>query len=274
MASHGDTAAADRSWRRAIALILVVILGFAIDVGFVLIPQAQRKGAGIDLWTAICRAVGVNPGTPARPQPINTARAFPVSQVAWGERVLDTLADAHRERGQQLALDVCAACHGESGVARDPVYPTLAGQPGASIYKQLHDYRTGARVHPLMTPVAQQLTAPQLADVAAYFASYQTPPGALGIRFPLDEANISRLATAGDPSRGIPACNACHLAGSGGPIETPVLTGQNAEYLAQQLRLYATRGRHNDVYQRMRVIAAKLTPAQIDGLARYYQGTR
>lgn len=272
--AHEPNTQVDRTWRRAVFLAVASILAFAGGVGFVALPEAQRSGAGIDLWAAICRAAGINPGTPAERQPINTARAFPVSQVAWGEPVLDTLADARRERGQQLALEVCASCHGESGVAATATLPSLAGQSGAAIYKQLHDYKTGARVHPQMTPVASQLTEAQLADVAAYFASYRTPPGALGVRYPLGEADIARLATAGDPSRGIPACNSCHVAGSGGPIETPVLTGQNADYLARQIRLYAAGQRRNDVYQRMRTIAAKLSPAEIDGLARYYQGVQ
>ena len=266
--------AVDRSWRVAVALIVAAILLFAIAFGFLLLPESQRRGAGIDLWTAICRAAGINPGTPARPQPISTARALPVSQVGWDGRLLDTLADADREQGSQLALEVCASCHSASGVARGPLLPSLAGQSGAAIYKQLHDYRTGARVHPQMTPVARQLAERQLAEVAAYFASYRDPPGALGVRDPIGEAPIVRLATRGDPSRLLPACNSCHIAGSGGPIETPVITGQNADYLARQLRLYAASERRNDVYQRMRIIAAKLTDEEIEGLASYYRGVR
>jgi len=36
------------------------------------------------------------------------------------------------------------------------------------------------------------------------------------------------------------------------------------------LRMYASGERRNDVYARMRVIAAKLTSGEIDGLSRYY----
>jgi len=35
--------------------------------------------------------------------------------------------------------------------------------------------------------------------------------------------------------------------------------------------LYASGERRNDVYGRMRVIASKLTPAEINGLAVYYR---
>jgi cytochrome c553 len=82
---------------------------------------------------------------------------------------------------------------------------------------------------------------------------------------------IVQLVELGDPRRNIPPCASCHRAGAGGPIETPVLAEQQAEYLAQQLRLYASGERRNDVYARMRTIAAQLTAQEIDGLAAYYR---
>ena len=82
---------------------------------------------------------------------------------------------------------------------------------------------------------------------------------------------IVRLVELGDPSRNIPPCASCHRPGSGGPIETPILAEQAREYLVRQLQLYASGERRNDVYGRMRIIAAQLTPGEIDGLAAYYR---
>ena len=45
---------------------------------------------------------------------------------------------------------------------------------------------------------------------------------------------------------------------------------QRYEYIIAQLRNYASGARRNDVYARMRTIAAKLTSEEIDGVARYY----
>ena len=73
------------------------------------------------------------------------------------------------------------------------------------------------------------------------------------------------------PARNIPPCASCHRPGSGGPIETPILAEQHSEYLVQQMQMYASGQRRNDVYARMRTIAAKLTPAEIEGLAAYYR---
>jgi cytochrome c553 len=133
----------------------------------------------------------------------------------------------------------------------------------------MHDYRTGSRANPLMTGIATALEEPIIADVAAYYAGQpkRNPnPATLG---ELPES-IVRLVELGDPNRNIPPCAACHRPGSGGPIETPILSEQGRDYLAQQLRMYASGERRNDVYARMRAIAAKLTPGEIDGLSRYY----
>jgi cytochrome c553 len=84
-------------------------------------------------------------------------------------------------------------------------------------------------------------------------------------------AAIVRLVELGDPRRNIPPCASCHRPGSGGPIETPILAEQGRDYLIAQLKMYASGERRNDVYARMRIIAAKLTPSEIDGLATYYR---
>ena len=77
---------------------------------------------------------------------------------------------------------------------------------------------------------------------------------------------VVQLVELGDPRRNIPPCAACHRAGAGGPVETPVLAEQWSEYIVQQLKLYASGERRNDVYARMRTIAPKLTSTEIAGL--------
>src|SRR5207302_3965085 len=146
----------------------------------------------------------------------------PVSQVVWTPDLLQILANAKPERGRAKAQEVCVACHGEQGVSAVPENPHLAGQSGAAIYKQLSDYRTGSRTHQLMTDIAKALDEATLADVAAYYAAQaQRNPNPA----PLGElpSKIVRLVELGDPGRNIPPCSACHRAGAGGPIETPVL---------------------------------------------------
>src|SRR6185295_16166632 len=106
----------------------------------------------------------------ARQQIVDRTPPTPVSQVVWTPSVLQILADAKPERGRAKAQEVCVSCHGEQGVSLAPEYPHLAGQSGAAIYKQLHDYRTGSRVNPQMADIAKALDESVIADVAAYYA--------------------------------------------------------------------------------------------------------
>jgi cytochrome c553 len=260
----------DRPWRIwASVAVFGIVLG-GVLLGVLIIRVVQGRSDGIDAYTAICRALGILPGSPARQQVPDRTPPTPVSQVVWTPGVLQILADAKPERGRAKAQEVCVACHGEQGVSVVPEYPHLAGQSGAAIYKQLNDYRTGSRTNPLMTGIAQSLDEATLADVAAYYAAQpmRNPNPATLADAP---AAIVRLVELGDPSRNIPPCAACHRPGSGGPIETPILAEQGKEYIVAQLKMYAAGERRNDVYGRMRTIAAKLTPAEIDGLATYYR---
>ena len=264
---------ADRAWKVWSGVVVGTVLLASFTLAFLVLPIFQGRQIGLDAWAAICRAVGITPGTPAMRQPVSDARPEPVSQVAWTPQILNTLGGGSRERGAQLAGEVCSSCHGEEGVSPSADFPHLAGQSAAAIYKQLHDYKTGARMHEQMTPVAQQLTERQLADISAYYAA-DNAFGSLGTRWPVPDEHIDRLVRTGDPSRGIPGCNSCHGSGVGGPIETPTLSGQHQDYLARQLRLYANGERKNDVYRRMRTISERLTDEEMDRLAEYYQGFR
>jgi cytochrome c553 len=260
----------DGPWRiwASIAVFGIVLSG--VLLGVLIIPVVQGRSDGIDAYTAICRALGILPGSPARQQISDRTPPTPVSQVVWTPGVLQILADAKPERGLAKAQEVCVAYHGEEGVSRAPEYPNLAGQSGAAVYKQLNDYRTGSRKNQLMTDIAKGLDEATLADVAAYYAAQpkRNPnPATLAESPPA----IVQLVELGDPSRNIPPCAACHRPGSGGPIETPILSEQGQEYIALQLKMYATGERRNDVYGRMRTIASKLTQTEIDGLAKYYR---
>jgi cytochrome c553 len=262
----------DRRWALGAGAFVAGALAFSIIVGFVVIPLAQAPNANLSAWTAICRAIGLKPGTPAQPQPPVSATAQPVSQVIWSPHTLAILASADQRPGAELASGLCASCHGEDGLTVSDQFPKLAGQSPAAIYKQLSDFRSGARVNPQMTLVAQTLTPDQLAEVAAYFGSRRA--GAILGRAYFDphSDSLTRLVGRGDPARRIPPCEACHARDSGGPIEAPVIAGQNAAYLERQLIAFRTGERRNDVYERMRDISQRLSPDEIHRLAQAYQG--
>lgn len=270
----------DRPWRTRAAAIVVTAVAIGALLGFVIIPAAQKSGAHLSMGHAMERAAGLESGSPAVPQPLATSTSIPVSTVSWDPQVLRILAAGRSARGAQIASQTCAACHGDKGLSPSsgaapggPVFPSLAGQSPYAIYKQLHDFRSGARVNPQMTPVAQMLDVADLANVAAYYADASKEYAAIGKRELLGEAEVEKLANEGDSHRRLPACMACHVNNAGGPLETPVITGQSQDYLLTQLNAFATGQRKNDVYGRMRDISRKLTPEERAALARYFQGT-
>ncbi len=262
----------DRPWRIWASVIVGGAIAAGAVLGLVLIPAGQRSHSHLSMHSAMSRAMGLSEGSPARVQPISTATAYPVSQVSWDPAVMAILRAGSTTRGAQIAKENCSACHGNNGVSAGN-FPSLAGQSPEAVYKQLSDFRSGARVNVQMSPVAQKLSVADLANVAAYFAAASREYSALGSRDLSGDTATVTLAREGDSHRRIPACLACHVNGSGGPIETPVITGQSADYLLRQLNDYAAGTRHNDVYGRMRDVSSKLTPAERDRMARYFEGT-
>jgi cytochrome c553 len=89
---------------------------------------------------------------------------------------------ANIEAGKDLAAAVCAACHGANGVSVSDALPNLAAQRAAYIEAQLKLYKDATRKAPgatsptlTMQAIAAQLSAEDIANTAAYFASL---PGA------------------------------------------------------------------------------------------------
>ena len=267
-----EQSAVDRRWRLYAGGAVGVGLVSAIVLGLIIIPAGQKENAHLSMAHAMRRAAGLEAGSPAVVQPTSLATSLPVSQVSWDPEVMRILASGSTQRGATIAAQTCAACHGDKGLSQQ-TFPALAGQTPEAIYKQLHDFRSGARVNPQMSPVAKSLPVKDLANVAAYYAAESKRYTALGFRYFSGELEIEKLAREGDSHRRIPACMSCHINGTGGPIETPQITGQNADYLLAQLNAYANGTRKNDVYGRMRNIAGKLTPQERAQLASYFEGT-
>ena len=271
---QADPNALDRPWRFWASIIIVSVIAFSVVFGFFVIPIVQGNSADIDPFTAICRAIGLSPGAPPVPQPRSKAQAQPTTQVAWNVDLLRSLSRPGDQAGADVAQG-CVPCHGERGIAPeplDPQSPNLAGQSSVAIYKQLHDYKSGSRANDIMTGIAQALEDQDILNATTYFAS-STAQALDPTTVPFTEAQVIRIVERGDPARGIPACNACHGANAGGPIETPTLSRQKKDYLAGQLHGFKNGDRRNDIYTRMRSIASKLTDREIEALAAFYATT-
>ena len=78
--------------------------------------------------------------------------------------------------GKDIAVTVCAACHGANGVSVSSRVPNLAAQRAGYIEKQLKAYRSKKRKHGIMSGLVGHVSDAVIADVAAYYASLPGAP--------------------------------------------------------------------------------------------------
>jgi cytochrome c553 len=214
----------------------------------------------------------------AQPAAIPEAGAAPVAALAddkpatWGD-----------PKAGQTKAGTCAACHGADGNSADAQYPRLAGQHERYIAKQLHLFKTGERESPIMGPMAATLSAQDMRDIGAYFA---TQKGQSGVA---DESPIAaganagkkfwevgeKLFRAGNAKAGVPACLACHgPSGRGNPGPAyPSVGGQHGAYTTARLNYYrAGSDKALAAAPAMVDIAKRLSDEDIEGLATYIEG--
>lgn len=179
-------------------------------------------------------------------------------------------------KGQPIAAAVCGACHGADGNSPTAVNPKLAGQHATYLFKQMKNFKAGAegkidRSNPIMNGMIAPYTEEQMKDFAAYFASQKNKGGEMK-----DKKNLElgqKIYRAGDASKGLAACAACHGPnGAGMPAQYPRLAGQYAEYTETQLKAFRLSERTNDPNKMMQMVAIKMTDAEIRAVADYIAG--
>lgn len=77
--------------------------------------------------------------------------------------------------GKALANN-CTACHGETGIASNPAWPSIAGQKPTYLVNVLKAFRAGLRGDPMMAGVARSLSDADIANLAAYYAAQSCSP--------------------------------------------------------------------------------------------------
>ena len=103
---------------------------------------------------------------------MNTMRMLGTAAVAMIALGAGQTLAADMAAGKAVAEKVCAACHGVDGnKSLTPDYPRLAGQNPDYLMKALNDYKAGTRKDPVMGAQAQPLSANDVANLAAWFAS-------------------------------------------------------------------------------------------------------
>ncbi|MBR0775256.1 cytochrome c4 [Bradyrhizobium diazoefficiens] len=248
----------NRHFSLGVGLTAAILVVTAI-AGFIVLPFAQPWVQFANVWDAICSAAGV----PQRAPSVDLTPDKRLSAVVLTSRTLPRPNQEAIGRGATLAQR-CAICHGPTGISRADS-PNLAGQYSAVIYKELHDFRSGARTNAVMTPFAVNLTDQEIADLSNYYAYLPRLPA----YHPTPQLPKPNIVIYGAPMRGIAPCGSCH-----GSLDnktgSPWLEGQSETYLKAQLQAFATSERRNDISQQMRNIARAMTPQEIDEAAAYY----
>lgn len=170
---------------------------------------------------------------------------------------LSSLAAAHAQAAEAPpeAMEVCygVAMQGHNDCADTACFHSCSGM-------SQHD-----RDPSEWTMVPKGTCISQGGQVAAQPKACATPPAANGQVADLTAGG--ELFAAGDQDAKVPACSACHgAAGVGGASDYPALAGQNASYLARQLRHFRSAERADPV---MNTATRHLNDAQIDNLSAY-----
>lgn len=165
----------------------------------------------------------------------------------------------------------CAACHGADGNSTNPEWPKLAGQHPGYTTKQLHEFKSGARVNATMNGMAAGLSDQDIADLAAFYGTQQvTLEGADPDLVELGES----LYRGGNSYTGVAACMGCHgPAGTGNPAARfPSLSGQHVQYTVKALQDFRGGDRANDPNEMMRRVAARMSDKEIQAVSAYISG--
>jgi len=160
----------------------------------------------------------------------------------------------------QKLVQTCGACHGADGNSTQPAYPVLAGQSWRYIFNELRDYKEGRRNHPVMSPMAANLTRDQMVALGNYFAA-QKPKA---VAFQPDAKRVE----AGKKISDAALCPMCHLGGFVGQNEIPRVAGQWPQYVKQQLEDFRAKRRTNDAGN-MTSVTRNLSDDDIENLAQY-----
>lgn len=154
--------------------------------------------------------------------------------------------------GRKIA-NMCRTCHGVDGYAQIPIAPHIGGEPKEYLEDQLMAYKTGAREHEMMSVVTASLSAQQISDVAAWYASHTA---------------IASLPEGVSEDDAPQACVSCHGAnGISVLLDAPNLAGEVNIYIDTQLKAYRLGKRNHDV---MSEIAADMTDEDIRAVANWF----
>ena len=80
-------------------------------------------------------------------------------------------ASASDPKAGRKKAGACRTCHGIDGIAKIPIAPHIAGESKVYLQTQLKAFRSGKRVHEIMSIIAGQLSDEDISDLSAWYSS-------------------------------------------------------------------------------------------------------
>ena len=181
-------------------------------------------------------------------------------------------------KGKAIATTICNVCHGLDGNSIGPPYPKLASQYPEYLFRQMKQFKSAngkppERANPTMIIMMAAFDEAQMRDLTAYYASQEL----IGYQQKVPDSNKSgqKLYHLGNAAKSLPACAGCHgPTGKGIPNLFPRIDGQLPEYVEIQMKAYRAKTRTNDGNKIMRMVAAKMSDAEINAVASYVADLR
>ncbi|MBK1699288.1 c-type cytochrome [Rhodovibrio salinarum] len=225
-------------------------------------------------------------GMPGWPAPERDDEVW--SMVTFLEQIQDMKPDAYRQlantdperppAGAPDGLQTCARCHGYDGHGKGKgAYPILSIQEKEYLSRSLQAYADDHRHSGTMGPIASGLSDKQMDRLATWYANQPSDD------LPDDTSPASELvmrgkkiAEKGLPDQDVEACISCHVRAKGRRFDIvfPNLEGQYANYIADQLLAWKTRGRgrtrEGQLMKPMSDISHNLSNQEIRAVAAYF----
>ncbi len=208
---------------------------------------------------------------------IASAAAFSAA-IGSGSVAAQSATKPDAAKGQNIATQVCAACHAADGNSAAAANPKLAGQFYDYLHKQLVNFKPqggkkAERDNAVMAGMIANLSPADLKDVAAFYASQKLK--AATAKDKELAALGQKIYRGGNAASGVAACAGCHgPSGAGMPAQYPRISGQFAEYVEAQLKAFRAGTRTNDPNGMMRGVAVRMNDREIQAVAEYVAGLR
>jgi cytochrome c553 len=153
---------------------------------------------------------------------------------------------------------LCNTCHGEDGIAIQPLAPNLAGQNPAYTVDQFQRFGDGRRNDYLMSNLAKTFSFEDKIKIALYYADMEMKPSGGG--------NLALLAEGEKIYKDY--CVKCHGEDGRGQEGYALLAGQRHDYVVKMLKEFRDRtGKRTNVW--MTGVAIRLSDKDMEAVATY-----